>query len=617
MFGWQGKILKVDLSSEKISSEPLNENWAKNYIGGSGLACRMLYDMINKDTDPLGPENPLIFMTGPLTATPAPTTGRYVVCAKSPLTNIWGESTASGLWGAELKLAGFDGILFVGKAKKPVYLLISGDNIELRPAKKIWKKTTVQTHELIQKELNDKRFKVLSIGLAGVNLVRSACIMNDEIRAAGRTGMGAVMGSKNLKAIAIKARGKVEVAKSTELLKLVQEVNDHQMAKFTSKMFKELGTAGYVDTGYAFGDMVVKYYTEGEWDGAAKISGSEQKDKYVIKDKACFSCPIRCRKDIKIGVGKFKTPIHECAEYETIGTFGALPVNEDLESIMHANYLCNAHGVDTISTGATIAFAMYMYDKGYITKDDTDGLEIKWGDSEMIIKLLNMIIKREGFGDILAEGTLRVGRKFEVPRDEIGVVKGLDVPMHDPRANFGMGVNYSTAARGACHMAGDDYEVAFGNVEPAFGIVFHDRFANDGIGEVVANEQDYRTLFSSLILCNFAHPTAAHISKMLEFTTGIEYPIETLRLISKRSFNLKRAFNNKMGITRDDDYLPKLFLTPLKGGTEGKVPDYERHMKEYYEYRNWDEKTGKPKKELLKELSLDFVIKDLWGNGGK
>ncbi|MFX0133889.1 MAG: aldehyde ferredoxin oxidoreductase family protein [Candidatus Hodarchaeota archaeon] len=613
MFGYQGKILKVDLASQKISTDPLNMDWAKGYLGGSGYACRLLYDMISKDTDPLGPENPLLFMIGPLTGTPAPTSGRYVVCAKSPLTGIWGESTSSGLWGAELKHAGYDGILFTGKAENPVYLVISGNDVELRPAKKIWKKNTEQTLQQVRKELEDKRFKVASIGLGGVNKVRFAAIMNDNIRAAGRTGMGAVMGSKNLKAIAIKARGKVELANPIEFLKVCNEANEHQMKKFTSKMFKELGTAGYVDTGYAFGDMVAKYYSEGEWDASSKISGSEQHDKYVIKHDACFSCAIRCRKLIEVTEGKYKTPVHECAEYETLGTFGALTLNDNIESILKSNQLCNLHGIDTITGGSTIAFAMYMYEKEYITKVETEGLEIKWGDADMIIQLVDLIVKRKGFGDILAEGTLRAGEKFKVPRDEMAVVKGLEIPMHDPRAFFGMGIGYATAARGACHMAQDDYEVCYGNAAPEFGVPFHERFDDNKIGEIIANEQDFRTIYSSLIFCNFAHPTGEHISKLLKYGTGIDFPIEKLRLIGKRGFNLKRAFNNKMGITNEDDYLPKMFLVPLKGGTEEHVPDFPKHLKEYYQYRKWDETTGKPTKELLKELNLDFVIKDLWG----
>lgn len=608
-------MLKVDLSSQNISTEPLNEEWAKDFIGGSGYACRMLYDMINIDTDPLGPENPLLFMTGPLTGTPLSTTGRYVVCAKSPLTNIWGESTSAGIFGAQIKFGGYDGILFTGQAEKPVYLVISGSDIDLRQASKIWKKDTLQTREFIQKEMEDNRFSVCSIGLGGINKVRFASIMNDDIRAAGRTGMGAVMGSKNLKAIAIKGREKVQLASPNEFLDIIKEINTHQLAKFAVKMFKELGTAGYVDTAYAFGDIVAKYYSEGEWAENAKISGSEQKDKYVIKHKACFACPIRCRKDIEVKEGAFKTPIHEASEYETIAALGALTMNSNLESIELANYLCNIYGLDTISTGSTIAFAMYMFDKGYITNQDTDGLEIRWGDADMIIQLIKMIAERKGFGNILAEGSLRVGQQFEVPLDEIAVVKGLETPMHDPRAFFGMGLNYATAARGACHTAGDDYEVCFGNVEPAFGIVPHDRFSDDKIGEIVANEQDYRALFSSLILCNFSHPKAEHISKALEYAIGNEYSIDTLRLIAKRIFTLKRAFNNKMGITKEDDRIPKLLLTPLKGGTEEHVPDFQRQLTEYYEYRKWDEKTGKPTKELLEELKLDFLMKDLWGNG--
>jgi len=610
--GYMGKILQVDLTNKKTSIIPLNLDWAREFLGGSGYAARFLYEHLTKELDPLSPDNPLLFMTGPLTATAAPTAGRYVVCAKSPLTNIWGESTSGGHFGAEIKFAGFDGILFIGKAEEPTYVFVNDDNVEFKSAKKLWKKDVYTTQEAIKKELGDKKVKVACIGIAGANLVRFAAIMNDEGRAAGRTGMGAVMGSKNLKAIAIKGRGAVEVNDAFKYLGLVRTINKHQMEKFSCRMFRELGTSGYLDTGYAFGDTVAKYYTKGDWELTSNLSGCTQKEKYVVKDTACFACSIACGKLLENKEGKYKVPVTEAAEYETLGTFGSLCLNKNIESVFKANHLANKHGIDTISGGAIIAFAMYLFDKGIITKDDTEGLEIKWGDSDVIIELIEMIAQRKGFGNVLAEGTQSVADKFNVNRDDVAVVKGLDVPMHDPRANFGMAIQYATASRGACHMAGDDYEVCLGNAEPAFGVDFHDRTSDDRLGEIIPNLQDYRSVFSSLIFCNFSHPTGQDIANLVTMATGNEYSIDDLRKAGDRIFTLKRVINNKLGITADDDFMPKILLTPLEGGTDGRVPDFERQKKEYYEFRKWDA-SGKPTKEKLQELGLDFTIPDIWG----
>lgn len=604
----------MDLTAQKASTIPLDVAWAREFIGGSGYAARFLYDKLTPELDPLSPENPLLFMTGPMTGTPAPTAGRYVVCAKSPLTNIWGESTSGGRFGAEIKFAGYDGILILGKAEKPTYVFVNHDKIEFMSAKKLWKKDALATQKAIKKELRDNKVHVATIGLAGVNLVRLAAIMNDEGRAAGRTGMGAVMGSKNLKALVIKGKGAVEIdAEPMKYLGLIRTMNKNQMENFAARMFNELGTAGYVDTAYAFGDLVAKYYTKGDFDGTSDVSGCTQKEEYVVKDTACFACAIACGKLLENKKGKFKLPsATEAAEYETLGTFGPLCMNANIESVFKANYLCNIHGIDTISCGATIAFAMYLYDKGIITTEDTGGLEIKWGDSDVIVDLVEMIAKRKGFGDVLAEGTMRIAEKYKVNRDEVAIVKGLDVPMHDPRANFGMAVQYATAARGACHMAGDDYEVCLGNQDPEFGVTMHDRFSDDQVGEIVPNLQDYRSLWSSLIYCNFSRPKAQDVASLMTFTTGIDYDIARLRQAGERIFTIKRVINNKLGITADDDYLPKILLTPLEGGTNGAVPDFERQLHEYYVYRKWDE-SGRPSKEKLKELNLEFTIPDIWG----
>ena len=603
--GYVGKILKVNLSTGKISEEPLNMDFAKMFLGGSGLACRILYDMINKDTDPLGPENPLIFMTGPLTGTIAPSCGRYVVCAKSPLTGIWGESNSGGKFGPMLKFSGFDGIIIVGRSEKPVYLSIIDGSAELRSAEHLVGKTTFETQKIIVEELGEKRVSVACIGPAGENLVKYAAIMNDGGRAAGRTGMGAVMGSKNLKAVAVFGSQKVPLADEDKFIEVAKEAHTIVKEAFNSEMFRQLGTGGYVDLAQEMGDMPNKYFTLGVFENASKISGSTMAETILVRNRACYGCPIGCGRVVKIDEGKYKLPETDGPEYETLCAFGSLILNDNLEGLAYANYLCNIYGIDTISCGSTIAFATYLYEQGKISKDETNGIELKWSDIDTVIQLIEMIAFRKGFGDVLAEGVRRIGEKYDA-RDYAAEVKGLEIPFHDPRAFFGMAICYATSPRGACHLNGDVYLVDLGQEVPELGIVSGDRFEEEKKVEVAIKSQNWRTVYNSMIMCQFCNPPAELITKLLTYSIGQEYTIEDIDLLGERIFNLKRILNNKLGVTKKDDYLPKIVLTPLKeGGTEGRVPNIDKMLQKYYEIRGWDQETGTPLKEKLKELGLD------------
>ena len=603
--GYMGKILKVNLSTGKISEEPLNMDFAKMFLGGSGLACRILYDMINKDTDPLGPESPLIFMTGPLTGTIAPSCGRYVVCAKSPLTGIWGESNSGGKFGPMLKFSGFDGIIIVGRSEKPVYLSIIDGSAELRSAEHLVGKTTFETQKIIVEELGEKRVSVACIGPAGENLVKYAAIMNDGGRAAGRTGMGAVMGSKNLKAVAVCGSQKVPLADEDKFIEVAKEAHTIVKEAFNSEMFRQLGTGGYVDLAQEMGDMPNKYFTLGVFENASKISGSTMAETILVRNRACYGCPIGCGRVVKIDEGKYKLPETDGPEYETLCAFGSLILNDNLEGLAYANYLCNIYGIDTISCGSTIAFATYLYEQGKISKDETNGIELKWSDIDTVIQLIEMIAFRRGFGDVLAEGVRRIGEKYDA-RDYAAEVKGLEIPFHDPRAFFGMAICYATSPRGACHLNGDVYLVDLGQEVPELGIVSGDRFEEEKKVEVAIKSQNWRTVYNSMIMCQFCNPPAELITKLLTYSIGQEYTIEDIDLLGERIFNLKRILNNKLGVTKKDDYLPKIVLTPLKeGGTEGRVPNIDKMLQKYYEIRGWDQETGTPLKEKLKELGLD------------
>ncbi|MHA1752586.1 MAG: aldehyde ferredoxin oxidoreductase family protein [Candidatus Helarchaeota archaeon] len=612
MNGYIGKILNINLSDFAIETIPLDIELANKYLGGSGLACRLLYDMVDKDTDPLSPENVLIIMTGPLTGTLGPSVGKYAICAKSPLTDIWGESNSGGMFGPELKYAGFDGIIIKGKSDTPVYIWIHNEKVVIKDAKKLWGKKITRVQNMIKKELNDENVKIAAIGPAGENLVKYACVINDFGRAAGRTGMGAVFGSKNLKAIAVKGNGSINISNSTKLAKNGIKAIDTVKSSFKTQMFSALGTSGYWDYATTLGDLSFKYFTQGTWEDAPKVSGSTLAETLLIKNSCCFACPICCGRVVQVKEGKYKTEgIVKGPEYETIGAFGGALLVNDMAAIQKANELCDEYGLDTISCGVTIAYAYYLYEKGILKKEDV-GFELSWGDIDPALKLIEMITKREGFGDILAEGSYRTALKLNAPLEEVAVVNKMEVPFHDPRAFFGMAITYATSPRGACHMTADNYETDLGSPEPDMGIIPGDRQSIEGKAQIVANLQNYRAIYGSAIMCNFSFPTASEFASLLTAVTGNKIKIDDLKILGERLINLKRIFNIKMGLTAKNDKLPEILLRPLEGGTEGKVPDIDSMLKDYYKYRDWNPETGKPSKKKLEELGLEEFIKDIW-----
>jgi aldehyde:ferredoxin oxidoreductase len=605
-----GKLLRVDLSNGHIADESLNLNWARQFVGGSGLAARYLYDLITPQTDPLGAENPLMFMTGPLVGTAAPSCGRYVVCARSPLTGIWGESNSGGYWGPELKFAGYDGILLTGRAAHPVYLWIKDGLAELRDASHLQGQDSYQTQESIRQELGEPQARVACIGPAGENLVKYAAVMNDAGRAAGRTGMGAVMGSKNLKAIAVRGTGKVPLADEQAFRDYVQQAREAIKEDLTTEILRLMGTAGSAEMLMMLGDMPSRYFTGAEMN-VTPIGGATMAETILVKNVACYRCPIACGRltDIseRYGLSRVDGP-----EYETIAACGSLLLVDDLPAIAYINHLGNRYGLDTITGGVTIALAYYLYEQGLITTRDTGGLELHWGDAETAIRLMEMIAYRYGFGDLLAEGSRAVARHFGV--EELAVqVKGLEVPMHDPRAFFGMAVNYATGPRGACHNQGDMYLVDQGLQQEELGIVMGDRFESSAEkARITARQQDWRTLYNALIMCVFANPPASVTRGMLSAATGWDLALEDLLPLGERAFNLKRIINVRLGLSAADDRLPQLLLQPLPGGgAEGRVPDMDRLMDEYYAWRGWDPLTGRPARERLAALGLEDMAREL------
>ncbi len=604
MHGYLGKILRVDLGTEEIWDEPLNEEFARAFVGGSGLAARYLYDMVDGNTDPLGPESPLILMTGPLVGTSMPSAGRLSVCALSPLTSIWGESNTGGFVGPELRFAGYDGVIVTGQAKRPVWLSITEGRAALHDGSDLWGLDTYETQEQVRQAMGEPKARVLCIGPAGERLVKMAAVINDHGRAAGRTGMGAVMGSKNLKAIGLRGTAQVPLADPEGLKALTREVIaglDEDMAAMAIQM---AGTAGYVDMALMYGDLPIRYFQKGEWEGASNLSGVVMVEQFQNRNTACYRCPIACGRETRApsyGLEKVDGP-----EYETLGALGALTMVGDLEAVIYAGHLCNLYGLDTISTGVTLALACELFERGILTEKETGGIPIRYGDAAVLHCLIELTGRREGFGDLLAEGNAALADHFGVP-ELAATVNRLEVPMHDPRAFVGLAVTYALSPRGACHMEGDMYGVDTGQ-GPAIelGILPGDRFdTSEEKGRIAARQQAWRNLYNAMILCQFQNPGVERVLAALNCVTGWGLEAEDLMRLGKRIVSLKRLLNLRRGLTPADDRLPDLLLQPLaEGGTEGTIPDMDRLLAGAYAEYGWDPKTGAPTAETRTALGI-------------
>ena len=604
MHSYLGKILRVDLTTKALWDEPLNEAYARAFVGGSGLAARYLCDMVDSRTDPLGPDNPLIFMTGPLVSTTMPLSGRHSVCALSPLTGIWGEANSGGFFGAELRFAGYDGIIITGWAEKPAWLSIVEGGAALHNAGDLWGCDTYLTQTRLRKSLGDPKVRVACIGLAGENQVKMASVMNDHGRAAARTGLGAVMGSKNLKAIAVHGSAKVSLADPDGFKAVVQKVIKYQSEDLSAQAFRLAGTAGYVNMGLMYGDLPIRYFQKGEWEEADNLSGVIMATRYQNRNTGCFRCTTACGRETRApnyGVAKVDGP-----EYETLGALGTLAMVADLEAVIYAGHLCNLYGMDTISVGSTIALACEMFERGHLTSADTGGLEIRYGDAGMVIRLIEMIARREGFGSLLAEGSASLAEHFGAP--ELAVtVNRLEVPLHDPRAFHGMAVTYALSPRGACHMEGDMYGVDTGQspVEE-LGIPAGERLeSSEEKGRIAARHQAWRNLYNALIICQFENPGAELLTAALNHATGWCLGAQDMLNLGKRIVTLKRLLNIRRGLTRANDRLPELLMKPLSsGGTKNTIPDLPTLLAGAYAEFGWDPQTGVP---VVDDGELQFL----------
>jgi aldehyde:ferredoxin oxidoreductase len=623
MPGYMGKILRVDLTQSKIWDEPLNASYARQFLGGSGLGARYLADFVDANTDPLGPDNPLIFMTGPLVGTPVPAAGRYSVVARSPATRLTGEANGGGHWGPALRHAGYDGIIVTGQAAQPVYLSIIEGQAQLHDAGHLWGLNSYDTQDQIKETLRPGRHHVACIGQAGENLVKFAAIMNDHGRAAARTGLGAVMGSKRLKAIACGGRAKVPLADSDGFKAALRTAMRYVVDDIFVIALRMTGTIMGTDVGFMYGDVPVRYYTasaDEEIEGG--ISAGVLMDSMLDRHVPCYRCPISCGREVHLdryqversAVTGSEVPKVDGPEYETVAGFSALIGASDLQGAAYAGHLCNLHGLDTISTSHTIAFLYYLYNEGVISQQETGGLDLTWGRASPAIELVEKIARREGVGDLLAEGTDAVANHYGVP-DLAVTVKGLEAPYHDPRAFSGQALVYATASRGACHMAGDYYEVIRGRIIPELGIDLVDRHAQGReVAELAAHVIDFRSFTNSAILCHFELVPADNLLDLMRTITGWDLDYAGLMQLGERISTYKRVLNFRLGATRADDRLPKLLrqALPADGGTEGSVPDVDQLLDLYYQVRDWDSRTGKPLPAKLDSLGLGSWSKALW-----
>jgi aldehyde:ferredoxin oxidoreductase len=620
---YTGKILNVDLNKGTISEEVLPEKFYHDFIGGNGLGARILYQRIEPKTDPLGPGNILGFVTGPLTGLNIPGSGRYTVVAKSPLTGAWGEANSGGFWGTELKWAGFDAVFITGISSKPVYLLISEGKAELKDASHIWGKNTDETEQLLLQELNDSKMRVACIGPAGEKLSLMAGIVNEKGRIAARSGLGAVMGSKKLKAIAVssgKAHAKIEAADASKLKSAREDFAARVKASKFHQHLSSGGTGGGLSFLVSIGDSPTKNWSSTGKDSmpTANKLDSANMDKYKLESYGCQACPIRCGALIKVQEGNFQTTgeLHR-PEYESVAAFGSLCLNDNIESVIKANELCNLYGIDTIGVGGAVAFAIECFENGLITKRDTDGIELKWGDGAAIVALTEKICRRESIiGSILADGVKKAAEKIGGSSQEYAIhIGGHRLPYHDPRGNPSLGASFLCGTQPSCHMNSQGAQMLETGLDlgtdpvmksPKLGV--YSDFDKKGFIHTIG--EAYGQLINAAGLCSlYSLFFYVPVVELLSPATGWDIDWTEGLKIGKRIMTLTQAFNVREGITPDMFTMPKRLTRPLTvGPATGVHVDFSQIKESWFKAMDWSLDNGKPTKRALTELGLaEFV----------
>ena len=618
--GHMNSVLRVDLTSEKVSVARVNAELQRSLVGGVGIAAKILLDEVQLDVDPLGPSNRLVLTAGPLVGV-FPGGVKWTACARSPSTGIWGESSASGHWGCELKKAGFDAIVMHGRAGSPVWLNVHDGEAHIENANHLWGKETINAVQEIQKDLKDPKVRVACIGPAGEKLVRCASIVTDEARVCGRAGIGAVMGSKKLKAVAVRGTKKIPIADDNKLRELAKEahecIKDPKAWSWTPARVQGLsadGTARSVESLEKMGGLPIRNWTAGTFPEAINITGGTM-SKTILKSRStCSMCGlISCWRGVEVKSGQYAPVSGRGPEYETCAALGSLCMNTNLESIAKANDLCNRLGIDTISAGVSIAFAMECFEKGIITSADTGGADLRWGDSDAIIEMVRQIGNNEGFGTVLGQGVRSAAEKIGRGADRYAMhVKGLEMSLHEPRRWWSMGLAYCTSNRGADHLQGTPLYLEWGLLQPEFG--YPEKltpFTTEGKAAATKLHQDLSAVMTALGMCLFVSSGVVPwtiIAAAYSAVTGLQTDHWDLLKLGECIWNLKRLFNVKMGVTEKDDTLPGRFLDePLTAGPiAGKTVPLGPMLKEYYALRGWNAQ-GRPDDTKLAELSLDEI----------
>ena len=615
--GVGGKVIWVDLTKGEIEKKSVEKKIVEKYLLGAGYLSKVLFDSIPTGIDPLSPENVLGFATGLLTASMFPQSSRHVVAALSPLTDVWGESHAAGFWGPELKLAGYDAIFFTGASPDPVYLNINDSTVELLSADDVWGRDVFETDDILR-ERHGKRARLIYIGQAGENLVRFAAVMNDRDRASARSGLGAVMGSKKLKAICVRGTGKIEVADPKKYMDTMDEFYRRMLANPFTPGRAKYGTTNLVEMMQHIGRLPSYNMRQGVFEGYEKISGETITEKYLVKPRSDWCCLQRCARYTSVKEGPYKY-VGGSPEYETQSALGSRCGNDNLESVLFGHHLANQYGMDTISLGGTISWAMEAWDEGLLTAEDTGGIDLSWGNHESIVKLIKMIAFREGFGDVLAEGSARAAEKIGRGTEKfVMTVKKQEIAGQEPRAQKSMGLAAVTAARGADHLyafpvldeAGFDDEI-----RERFGEEYlpemADRLNPKYKGIMVKECEDFMVVVESLGLCKYGTQIPPEfyyedVALALKVHNGLEFTRADLQIIGERIVNLNRLFNVRRGVTRADDNLPDRLTkegAPL-GPSKGEVVELDQMLDEYYLKRGWDNETGIPYASTLQRLGL-------------
>ena len=624
MHGWSGCILRVNLTTGAIGKEPLAEADARTYLGGRALGAKILLEETRAGLDPLGADNTMVWAAGPLTGAPFQGNCRYAVMAKSPLTGLWGESHVAGFWGRQLKQAGYDAIIVEGASEKPVYLSIRDDTVEIRDAAALWGKETIETETAIRAQWDDNTTEAAVIGPAGERLVRFGCILSGRGHAAGRLGMGAVMGSKKLKAIAVRGTGKVGIADPDTLAQLAKVAREESMSGFGTPLNAH-GTAGGIAFLHEQGRVPTMNFRESEFENIVKIVGEEISARMLVKKDACYGCSVACKRVVEVKGRLTVDPAHGGPEYETVMAMGPFCKVDDLEAIAKANELCNRYGIDTISTGVAIAFAMECYEQGIITDNDTGGVKLTWGSGDAIVAMTEKIAKGEDVGKILGLGTREAATRLGAP-DCAMHAKGLELPMHDPRWKKGLSLSYAVASRGGTHLDAphDDWIEKPSAIAPEIGlghpIEERDPHRSDRTKvEIVVAAQNFYALVDCLILCKFASFPGGIMPDTLKgifrAVTGWNASIDELLAAGKRAVELTRVYLAREGVTRDDDRLPARLHQGLPQGPhqgDSVTPDELERMKDdYYELRGWDCEKGRPTKETLEQMDIGWCAEQI------